>query len=57
MRKAKFLILLAILQKAMEQVDSILEDTNTQRVGHWKSNLYTIYEDIQKKVQEDEDDE
>lgn len=43
----KLIIEMALLAKAMEQLDSILKDDNSQRVAHWKNNIYTVNEDIQ----------
>lgn len=52
MKKAKYVILLGLLLKVMEQIDSILVDSNEQRIQHWKSQIWTIHEDVQDKMQE-----
>lgn len=50
---AKILATLAILNKAMEQIDNLIMEDKDVRYTHWRNNIYTITEDIEDKLLED----
>lgn len=47
---AKILATLAILNKAMEQIDNLIMEDKDVRYTHWRNNIFTITEDIEDKL-------
>ena len=49
----KMLATLALLNKAMEQIDVLISIDKDARYTKWKNNLYTVSEDIGDKITEE----
>lgn len=45
--KKRIILAMAVLQKGVAIVDKILADDGSTRFKHWRSQLYTILEDMQ----------
>lgn len=43
----RLLTLYALINKAMEQLDVLINSDNNSRYEHWQNNLYTISEDLE----------
>ena len=43
----RLLTLYALINKAMEQLDVLINTDNNSRYEHWQNNLYTISEDLE----------
>lgn len=48
----KLIMTMAILEKAMQQLDSVIVDDDSQRIKHWKNNIYTVNEEIHDYILE-----
>lgn len=42
----KVLLAMSLLNKTMESIDSILRDNDSKRCSNWKTQLYTVEEDM-----------
>lgn len=51
--EAKIVATLALLNKAMEQIDVLIACDKDARYSHWRNNIFTITEDIEDKLLEE----
>ena len=49
---AKQVMLISILTLAMKQVDSILEESDSQRFVLWKNTLTNLQEEVEDSIKE-----
>ena len=52
--KKRIVLAIAILQKGVSIIDKMLSDDETTRFKHWRSQLYTILEDMQDYIETQE---